>query len=296
MNLIRTTKSNSNRRTLATQAMQAATATRARAKLDQYNPICIYELCETLGVKVRFNNINMEGMYQRSRPPRIHLSARRPLPRRAYNCAHELGHHIFGHGSSIDELRQDAKEHAWENPKEFLADTFAGFTLMPIMGLYRAFSKRGWKPETATALQIFTIACDFGVGYGTLVTHLSASVKMISRLHAATLKRVSPKILRAEILGTSTSEPLVIADRHRAGPILDVEMKMLLLLPSGTVTSSINLAYERDLTNGRLFRVVRPGIAQVSADRGAWVTFIRIAPKAYVGLAQYRHLEDGPDE
>ena len=89
--------------------MQAATATRAKAKLDQASPICIYGLCETLGVTVRFNNINMEGMYQRGLPPRIHLSARRPLPRRVYNCAHELGHHVFGHGSSIDELREDAK-------------------------------------------------------------------------------------------------------------------------------------------------------------------------------------------
>ena len=99
-----------------------------RPSSTKLGPICIYGLCETLGVAVRFNNINMEGMYQRGVPPRIHLSARRPLPRRAYNCAHELGHHVFGHGSSIDELREDAKAQPWEDPKEFLADTFAGFT------------------------------------------------------------------------------------------------------------------------------------------------------------------------
>jgi hypothetical protein len=99
MNLMRTTKPSFNRRALATQAMQAAITTRAKAKLDQHGPICIYGLCGTLGVTVRFNNINMEGMYQRGAPPRIHLSARRPLPRRAYNCAHELGHHVFGHGN-----------------------------------------------------------------------------------------------------------------------------------------------------------------------------------------------------
>ena len=140
MNIMRTTTPSFNRRALATQAMQAAAATRAKAKLDQVGPICIYGLCETLGVAVRFNNINMEGMYQRGIPPRIHLSARRPLPRRAYNCAHELGHHVFGHGSSIDELREDAKAQPWEDPKEFLADTFAGFVLMPIIGLRRAFA------------------------------------------------------------------------------------------------------------------------------------------------------------
>jgi dCTP deaminase len=165
MNVMRTAKPSFNRRALATQAMHAAIAIRAKAKLDHHGPICIYGLCETLGVTVRFNDINMEGMYQRGTPPRIHLSARRPMARRTYNCAHELGHHVFGHGSSIDELREDAKDHPWEDPKEFLADTFAGFALMPIMGLRRAFAARGSTPETATAAQMFTIACDFGVGY-----------------------------------------------------------------------------------------------------------------------------------
>src|SRR5271170_232998 len=121
MNMAHNSLSSFNRRVLAEQAMKAAIATRAKAKLDQHSPICVYGLCETLGVAVRFNNINMEGMYQRGVPPRIHLSAHRPLARRAYNCAHELGHHVFGHGTSIDELREDAKAHPWEDQKEFLA-------------------------------------------------------------------------------------------------------------------------------------------------------------------------------
>jgi Zn-dependent peptidase ImmA (M78 family) len=296
MNLMRATKPNFNRRVLATQAMQVAIATRAKAKLNQHGPICIYGLCETLGVMVRFNNINMEGMYQRGAPPRIHLSARRPLPRRAYNCAHELGHHIFGHGSSIDELRENAKDHPWEDPEEFLADTFAGFTLMPIMGLRRAFALRGWTSETATPTQMFTIACEFGVGYYTLLTHLSVGVNMISRARAAVLQRITPKTLRGDILGIMTPEPLIVADRHHAGPTLDAEVKMLLLLPPGTETTDSSLAYERDLAEGRLFRAVRPGIVQVSADSGAWAAFVRVAPEAYVGLAQYRHLEEDQDE
>lgn len=296
MNVMRTTKPSFNRRALANEAMQAAITTRAKTKLDQISPVCIYGLCEALGIAVRFNNINMEGMYQRGAPPRIHLSARRPLARRAYNCAHELGHHIFGHGSSIDELREDAKDHPWEDPKEFLADAFAGFMLMPIIGLRRAFTIRGWKPETATPAQMFLIACNFGVGYTTLLTHLSAGVNMISRSRAAALQRITPKALRAEILGALTPEPLIVVDRHRAGPTLDVEVKTLLLLPPGTATTGVGLAYERELTSGRLFRAMRPGIVQASADAGAWATFVRIAPEAYVGLAQYRHLEDDPDE
>jgi hypothetical protein len=274
--------------------MHAAAATRANGKLDQAGPICVYGLCETLGVTVRFNNINMEGMYQRGVPPRIHLSARRPLPRRAYNCAHELGHHVFGHGSSVDELREDAKAQPWEDPKEFLADTFAGFILMPIIGLRRAFSVRGWTPEAATSAQMFIVACDFGVGYATLLTHLSAGVNMLSRGRAAALQRVTPKAVRADILGALTPEPLIIADHYRAAPTLDVEVNTLVLLPPSTEAGGRGLVFERELANGRLFRAVHPGIIQATA--GPWAAFVRIAPEAYVGLAQYRHLEEDPDE
>ena len=300
MSVIRTAKPCIDRRALATEAMQAATATRAKADLDQVRPICIYGLCETLGIVVRFNNFNMEGMYQRDLPPRIHLSARRPLPRRAYNCAHELGHHVFGHGSSIDELREDAKAQPWEDPKEFLADTFAGFILMPIIGLRRAFSVRGWTLETATPAQVFTVACEFGVGYTTLLTHLSAGVNVLSRGRAAALRRVTPKALRANILGALTPEPLIVADHHRTAPTLDAEVKTLLLLPPGAKVTGGGIAFERDLAAGRLFRAVKPGVFQASA--GEWAVFVRVAPVqkderyGYVGLARYRHLEEDPDE
>jgi Zn-dependent peptidase ImmA (M78 family) len=300
MNVLRTTKPSFNRRALATQAMQAALSTRAKLKLDQVSPICIYGVCQSLGIQVRFNNINMEGMYQRGASPRIHLSARRPLARRAYNCAHELGHHVFGHGSSIDELREDAKEHPWEDPKEFLADAFAGFMLMPIIGLRHAFSVRGWSPETATPAQIFTIACEFGVGYATLLTHLSSGVNIISRGRATTLKRTKPNALRTHILGRVTPEPLIVADRHRAAPTLDAEVRTLLLLPSGTKVAGDGLVFECELATGRLFRAVKPGIFQASVDN--WAVFVRVAPIqknepwGYIGLAQYRHLEEDSDE
>jgi Zn-dependent peptidase ImmA (M78 family) len=291
-----TTKPTFNRQALATRAVQTAAATRAKAKLDQKSPICIYGLCAALGITVRFNDINMEGMYQRGVPPRIHLSARRPLARRTFNCAHELGHHVFGHGSSIDELREDAQLQPSKDPKEFLANAFAGFTLMPIIGLRYAFSIRGWIPETATASQIFTIACDFGVGYSTLLTHLSASVNMLSRARAAALQRVTPRVLRAEILGTLTPEPLVVADLYSASPTLDAEVGTLLLLPPQTEAVRDSLVFVQDFPNGRLFRAVHPGIVQVRVAAMDWAAFIRIAPESYVGLAQYRHLEDDPDE
>ena len=289
-------KANFGCRELANQAIKTVVATRRKAKFDQYSPICIYDLCEALGIKVRFNDISMEGMYQRGTPPRIHLSAQRPLSRRAFNCAHELGHHVFGHGSSIDELYQDTNERPWEDPKEFLADTFAGFMLMPIIGLRRAFRLRGWQPEKASPIQMYKIACDFGVGYTTLLTHLTVSVHMISQERATVLRRVTPKALRAEILGTFSHEPLIVADHYRMACTLDAEVNMLLLLPPGTIASGVSLSYECDLEFGRLFRAVQPGIVQANVNDGIWSIFVRVAREAYVGLAQYRHLENDPHE
>ena len=109
------------RKRLVMQGMQASITERTQAGIDLKSPTCIYSLCETHGVNVRFNDINMEGMYDRQPKPRIHISALRPLARRAFTCAHELGHHVFGHGSTIDELRDDHAQNADRSPNEVLA-------------------------------------------------------------------------------------------------------------------------------------------------------------------------------
>lgn len=284
------------RSALANQAMTASIAARTKAGLDLVSPICIYALCKAHKVQVRFNNINMEGMYQRATPSRIHLSARRPLPRRAFNCAHEFGHHAFGHGSSIDELREDAKENPWEDPKEFLADSFAGFVLMPILGIRQAFAKRGWKPDSATPLQVFQIACEFGVGYSTLITHLSQSLNMLSRPRATVLKKQKPAAIRAALLGKLSAEPLVIVDTAWSTSVVDVEVGMRLLLPTDCEPDSESITFVTDLPEGRLFEARHPGIVRVIQPDTGWAVFVRIARKQYVGLAEFRHLEEDTDE
>ena len=106
--------------------MKAAIKARGKAGSDQIGPVCVFDLAEKLGVTVRFTDINMEGMYDRLPKPRIHLSSLRPPPRRVFTCAHELGHHEFGHGSTIDEMKEES-ESAWrESPNELLVNSFSG--------------------------------------------------------------------------------------------------------------------------------------------------------------------------
>lgn len=67
--------SKTERQALAEKAMHASINARLKAGKDLVSPIDIYTLAEEHGVRVTFNDINMEGMYQRSSMPRIQVAS-----------------------------------------------------------------------------------------------------------------------------------------------------------------------------------------------------------------------------
>ncbi|WP_232251432.1 ImmA/IrrE family metallo-endopeptidase [Oscillatoria acuminata] len=281
---------------LAQQAMLKSIDVRNQAGFDLNSPICIYGLCDKLKVKVRFVDISMEGIYLKGEEPEILLSALRPLPRRNFTCAHELGHHIFGHSSTIDELIEDSDKPKTFNPDEFLVDSFAGFLLMPILAVRKAFVSRGWDVAEATPVQIFTIACSFGVGYKTLIDHMTYALKMMSRSQAALLLKSTPKAIRQEILGRSSTDPLIVANAQWSLPTIDAEVGSQLLLPSLAEATKNTITVQADLPLGRLFRANRPGIVRVHCPNNKWAVFVRVSRYQFVGLSKYRHLEEVEDE
>jgi Zn-dependent peptidase ImmA (M78 family) len=288
-------------RALAEQAMLTAIDVREEWHRDDDGPLDVYALCHDMGITVRFVPIpSMEGLYGRQPDGSgvILLSSQRPLARRGFTCGHELGHHMFGHGSSIDQIigtYTDRKGSSFD-PNEFLVDTFAGFLLMPTLGVRNAFARRGWKPGTATPEQIFAIACSFGVGYETLIAHMAFSLQMLDPGRATKLGKDGPKSIRERVLDRPSAEPLIIVDEHWAMPTVDAEVDTLLLLPADADCDGEALVAAGTCGSGRLFRACRPGIARVSLPGAALALFIRIARKEFVGLAQYRHLEYEEDD
>lgn len=278
------------RQALAADAMRGAAAVRQACSSNQHSAICIYDICQILGVSVRFNDIDMEGMYQKGARAIIHLSSMRPLARRAYNCAHELGHHYFGHGSVIHELRDRSLVPSWQNPDEFLADTFAAHLLMPTIGLRGAFNKRNLDVETASPEQLYVIACDFGVGYQTLVTHLSVGLGLLSQSRANLVKKQGPKSIRQKLLGWDLSLPLIVAGKNRSNPNIDAEVSTNILLPKDVFVEAGRLKPLGPVRNGSLFEAQSPGPAKVIAPN--WSATVRVSHKNYIGLAKFRHLED----
>ena len=284
------------RKSLVLQGLQASIEARLKAGLDLKSPICIYGLCEANKVAVRFNDINMEGMYDRSSKPRIHVSALRPLARRAFTCAHELGHHIFGHGSTIDELQGAQLSNSERPPNEVLADSFAAFVLMPTLGLREAFAKRALDPNQASAVDMYAIACNFGVGQATLVNHLAYGINMINQAQRDRLGRITPKMIRTQILEEAAPEPLTIVDSQWNSNTLDMEEGASLLLPVGVVVDASILKPQRALSTGRLFRAAKCGITRVAIPGTNWAIYVRVARQKYIGMARFRHLEGSEDD
>lgn len=277
--------------------MLEATNVRSKLRLGQNGPLDIYDVCQKLGLRVRFVGISMEGMYKRGRPPRILLSALRPQPRRTYTCAHELGHHVFSHGSTIDELKQFASISGPLPPAEALAQYFAGFLLMPALAVRKAFADRSWRASEATPVQLLTVACYFGVGYTTVINHLAHALDILPSQRVNQLLKEPLVRVRHELLGETTASPLIVVDRHWTMPTIDTEVGTQLLLPHGTtVTGDILIQRAVTADGSILLDAVKPGIVQVKKQCTGWAAFVRVCRFQYIGLSEYRHLEDDGDE
>ena len=181
--------------------------------------------------------------------------------------------------------------HAQSDPEESLANVFAGFLLMPKLGVRKAFNARGWRIALAVPEQVYVVACHFGVGYETLVTHLAYGLREISPQRAKELQRVRLPAIRCAILGSDIGTRLLVADLAYALPNLDAEAGThLLLLCQAEPERPDVLRAVADLPSGRLFEASRPGIARVEAEDG-WSIVVRVSKYQYSGWSQYRHLE-----
>jgi Zn-dependent peptidase ImmA (M78 family) len=285
---------------LAEEALESTLEVREEAGLPFSTPVNVYDICEKLTpkVRVRFSDYSMEGFYDRSARPLIEVSALRPLGRRAFNTAHELGHHALGHpGARLDEQIGDGRADPKSSPEVFSANAFAGFLLMPKLAVRRAFAARRWSISQARPEQVFTVACHFGVGYTTLVNHLAYGLREISGDRANELAKVRLPVIRRALLAAHGGERFWVADSHYSMATLDTEVGTTLLLPIGSRPEFDHLKHEVDLPSGRVFTAIRPGMTRVEAERG-WAVVVRIARYQYTGWSTNRHLEleDGDDE
>lgn len=276
---------------LAREALRKVLSVRRKAGVPRADPVCVFDIAGQLGIEVVFAPGNsFEGVFARESGT-ILVAAQRPPGRQAFTCAHELGHWAFDHGTRVDEL--DGKGRSSE---ERLATLFAGYFLMPPWAVSSAFADRGWTPEKATPLATYTVACQFGVGYETLVQHLRWSLGTITARTANSLLRASPKSVRESLLGSDTAvQHLVVVDPHwRATPV-DLRVGDAALVPADWTVDGNHLRLGPTTSAGKVVIASAPGISRIGSASGNTALFVRVSRPQFEGRSRYRHLED-PDE
>jgi hypothetical protein len=148
---------------------------------------------------------------------------------------------------------------------------------MPRSTVSHGFVARGWKSQTCTALQAYTVAGWLGVGYTTLIHHMRDVLNLIPRAHAEALLRVKPKQIRAEFMGRETSENVIAVDTHWTGRPIDMEVGDLVMLPPGTAFEGNCVDLVEECESGMILRGVAPGEdGRVASPVNGWSAFLRV--------------------
>lgn len=282
-----------NNKLLATEAVVKALRLRKSLGIPMDESVSALDAAESLGIEVRLIDLpSMEGMYVAGSAPKIMLSSLRPQGRRSFTCAHEIGHHIFDHGEQFDELTDEKSTLRKHDPKEYSADCFAAYFLMPKTTIDSGMKRRGLTYESLEPVQVYALASWLGVGYSTLVNHMQYGISMITRSKAQYLNRLLPRDIRQELLGYSVSSPLHLADEHWLGRAIDCEVGDFIILPRGTQIEGEHLISLDGKNNKTLIQTQSPGVARVINETVGWAAFIRVSPHEYVGRSCYRFEEE----
>jgi len=284
------------RRRLALRATSMALRVRQQYGIAVDHPCCVYDLAEEMGVEVRFADLpSAEGVYSPVKPVAV-VSSLRPPGRQAFTCAHELGHHAYGHGEQFDELVEDRRERRRHDPKEFEADCFASALLMPKTAVLKGIALRGWNPKNASAAQVYALSSWLGVGYVTLIGNMQWGMNLIDRSRAGALSKIKAAQIRKTILGRECKDHLIVVDEAWIGRPVDAQAGDVITLPKGvTIEGDVLESLESD-EERTIARAVRPGIGRLLVRNSAWAQFIRVSRKQFTGLARFRHLEEVRDE
>jgi Zn-dependent peptidase ImmA (M78 family) len=278
---------------LAREALEAASRTRLRAGRDARTSVCVYDVAEVLELDVWFQPAaSLEAIYSRGEPPIIVLSSLRPSGRQRMNCAHEVGHHVFGHGTNVHEL--DAEERRQSGPEEFLACCFADYLLMPKLAVLAAAKARSIDIEKMSPLEASYLASYFGVGLSSFVHHATTNLRVLPNSHADLLRRMTPARIRRD-LGIDCHGELFLVDSHWVGRPIDLQVGDAVLLPLSSEVEGNVLRLREARDDGLLFEAVRPGIGRVARGTG-WASYVRISRRVggggFVGRAVFRHEEE----
>lgn len=279
-----------NRDQLVLKALKSAEQLRKELNINPLSIVDPVDIALKMGCSVRYENIeSLEGMYAKEPSPTIIIGSYRPNGRKVFTCAHELGHHYFNHGTKIDQLA--IKETSVQDSEEFLVDCFAGFLLMPKRIVMNVLAMQNIDIKNITAIELFKLSSIFGVGYGTILNHLTYSLKMLTQSQYKNLKKITPKDIKKHF-GIDIPTDLVVVDVNWPNKTIDLQVDDFIVCPKNFKIDNqlLEIFCEGASTEFSFFKAKSTGYSRVLSDN--WAANIRISRREYSGLARYRFLSD----
>lgn len=158
-------------------ASTAAQRLHARLGTDYDKPVDIFRIVQDEGIWLASRPLSgaLYGFYLRQGAAAgIVVNSDHPEPLQRYTCAHELGHHVLGHQSHLDEP-DDVRGPAGNRANEVAAQAFAGALLMPLQAVNRVMRRLGMtKSRRLDAADIYAISRELDVSFTAAAWQLAA--------------------------------------------------------------------------------------------------------------------------
>jgi Zn-dependent peptidase ImmA (M78 family) len=149
--------------------------------IDVSERIDVFDVIERAGLLLGFEPLpRMSGAYFAG-DRAILINTNHPLARQRYTAAHELGHYVFGHESSIDPqtdpLARWGGRSQWSD-HEKQAEAFAAWFLMPRPLVETSLARLGVSKPTSPE-DVYALALRLGTSYQATLRHLP-NLKLVS--------------------------------------------------------------------------------------------------------------------
>jgi Zn-dependent peptidase ImmA (M78 family) len=187
------------------EAIVLAADAREELEIEGFDRIDVFEAIVASGLKLMFRPLKgVAGFYEPARgraDAGVLINAGHPLALQRYSAAHELGHHLFGHGRQVDRDGEPLRGRPTTTPEEQRAEAFASWFLMPPETAHSALLRLGIE-QPATELDTYALALRLGVSFRAMCTHLP-SLRLVNRRTAEAWSQLPLKSIKQRL----TDEP-----------------------------------------------------------------------------------------
>jgi Zn-dependent peptidase ImmA (M78 family)/predicted secreted protein len=162
-----------------------------------------------------FNSEGQSGMV---------INSKEPPPRQRFTAAHELGHHVFNHGTTVDapQAPHASRSRAMRSDHEKLAEAFAEWFLMP-RPLIRAALGQIRHGRRLTAAEVYNLSLRVGASYDATVRHLEnlrmASQREVEGWLAVPPKRIKQALARGPALSDWHRDVWEVTEKDRGATL-----------------------------------------------------------------------------